>query len=888
MIDMYKINVSVLKSYKKDFDNEFNNFNNTSYSTFSSSYLKKCSDPSVQRMSIQLENFYKKIKKGYKNIDKWWTDYNENIESLENFLSDNGSVGAISESGIRNSANGLPILKKYNIKFSGIVPPATASSNYNAVFANNEVVTAGDVFKSLFSEYDVAAVNANSVISNNNIIGWIDELGSNVSENSENMWAGSTNWKNDVENWWNDFALPVLEKANTIVDDTIESVGAKYGSSAESLASNLVKIGNLVLFTSVMSGFSTGEEDYNSGITNWFEDIGCNVSDTVESVLNNFDDWKSDTEEWVETNALPLLEKATSITNNLVKSVAATIGTFELSLAEGIGKLGESVVDTAAILGTGVVTLGTGFAELTLSLFTGENEFSITKGIWDNTKGFVSKQYVNGWFDSFYENTKIGQFVKENAFGYEGVRSIVTGVSYIASVVVLTIFTAGAGAAAASGTAVTATTAAAATSAGHIAVGTAVAGLGKNVEKAWVEGADIGEGLAAGTLASVWEGVQSFLGAKISNLNMFGKEGLIKALNTSDAKTKVINSISRVILDGVDGGFEAVVLPAINSIYKKGYYDENGEYVEFLEDETILERYGEIFDDNGGWSAFLTEAAIGSASSVIGEAFDLKKYFKDSKKGYLSFSKEFNKSLKQLSDYFGDAGDNVNTLFKRGMTAKQILDELDGQDKIKFQNFLQNTQQGKYLASLSDEEISAMTTYTGGSFNTVNDMLRKEKISGTIVGIDAQKLINDMDSAIAKYGGLETATELYRAVNVGAFIKQKSTYAELFNGIDLDDLNQVYSILSALEGQEFRDLGYMSTSPGYSTSFAKLEDYPIVLEIIADEGTPGAYINQISLYYNRENEFLLARNTKLQMVEVLPPAKDINGLEKIIVKCVVK
>ena len=91
-----------------------------------------------------------------------------------------------------------------------------------------------------------------------------------------------------------------------------------------------------------------------------------------------------------------------------------------------------------------------------------------------------------------------------------------------------------------------------------------------------------------------------------------------------------------------------------------------------------------------------------------------------------------------------------------------------------------------------------------------------------------------------------------------------------------------------MEGKNFSDLGYMSTSPAYSASFAKYEAYPIVLDIIADKGTPGAYINQISRFYNTENEFLLNRGTVLQMVEVLTPQKDVNGLRKIIIKCVIK
>ena len=49
----------------------------------------------------------------------------------------------------------------------------------------------------------------------------------------------------------------------------------------------------------------------------------------------------------------------------------------------------------------------------------------------------------------------------------------------------------------------------------------------------------------------------------------------------------------------------------------------------------------------------------------------------------------------------------------------------------------------------------------------------------------------------------------------------------------------------------------------------------------------GAYINQISGFYNLENELLLARDTTLRITEILPPAVDTNGNDKIVVKCVI-
>lgn len=1024
MSDICKINVSILKSYEKDFKSELNNFNNKTYTTFSSSYLKNCSDAYVRRMSNELQTLYDKVKKGYQNIDKWWVDYNANVEGLENYLSDNGSAGAISESSIRNSVNQLPNLKKYNLKFAGIIPASMVGTSYNTAFANNSVVSAVDPFSSLYSDYRVSEVNASKVVNNDNVVDQIDEA---ISTASASVVSWAKNIGSNINNFFvstgakiSSFGETVVSKASEVIEDVdnlFDETKAYVANKAESLWDKTTEWWN----------------DTTQKVDNWFDEVGTNISNGAKSLWADVTDWWSDVEDWWNDDAIPWIQNAANAVWDVVKSVGATVAVFVQSLVEGILQFGEAIIDFVALVGTGVASIVTGLIDGGQAIYgaiTGNEWSSVTKQMWGGTMGFVSNQYVSGWFDLLYQNTGYGQWLAENAYGFDITRSIGSGIGYIAGVVVLTIATFGAGSVVAAGGSVTASTAAAATTATQMAVTATAAGIGRGTQNAWADGADLLEGLAAGTLTGLWEGLQFYVGGKISGLNIFGTDGILKSIGSSGLGTKLLNGLARVVLDGADGGVEGFVLPLITSIYKDGYYDENGNYVEFSDDQNIFERYSEVFDDNGGWTTVWTQASIGSATSLLGELFDLRKYFKDSKnkpniniseqelqvkidrynelldiknsedylsymdnakKGYaqelklefegiekefatleselsliagiasetdvdisaimddveteklfdydsnqptvdlfatekivpeveatldmfatekiisdntknanattsvsnqptahLSFSKEYAESIKQLSDYYGDAGGNINNMFLQGKTAKQILDELDGQAKIDFQNFLQNTRQGQYLASLSDAEIHSMTTYTGGSYKEINGMLRQENISGTIHGMDAQRLIDNMDAAIAKYGGLEASTEIYRAVGVSAFTSQNSTYAALFNGIDVSDLNQVYSVLKVLEGKDFGDLGYMSTSPAYSASFAKFQSYPIVLDIIADEGTSGAYINQISNFYNSENEFLLARDTVLQMVEVLAPEKDINGLEKIVVRCVVK
>ena len=257
--------------------------------------------------------------------------------------------------------------------------------------------------------------------------------------------------------------------------------------------------------------------------------------------------------------------------------------------------------------------------------------------------------------------------------------------------------------------------------------------------------------------------------------------------------------------------------------------------------------------------------------------------------GILKFCRDKYKTkiVEELGKYYGDAGYDIHKMFESGKTATQILSELNGKKKLDFENFLQNTISGRYLSTLSEQEILALCKYCGNGAQLVNGMLRTKKINGDIDGIDAHKFIEYMDSAIERYGGLECTTQLFRGISVRSFIKPfMKKYGALFS-FDMSNLDEVYASIKTLEGKEFGDLGYMSTSPGYDTSFAKLSHYPVVLDITAPTGTKGAYINQISGFYNLENELLLARDTTLRITEILPPAVDTNGNYKIVVKCVI-
>lgn len=590
-----KCNISLLDSYYQQFSNEKDKFNSTAYKTFSSSYLTRCNDYNIIKMKNNLEKVYSIINKGYKNIDSWWNSYNDDMKGVENALSNDSKTSSIKEGLLRNFINGqLPSLKNFDVTFSDLVSNKPLSTLPNSVFINNTVVSSvgvSDIFASVYKEFEdgktilkkgnkeatkikPSKFNESS-LSNDN---FLEATGAFVLDGAQSLFNTVNQGFSDVSNWWNNEAVPWINDAHQVVNNVLDSAGAFISSAGDKIVTGLNDLGKF-----------------------WAD---------VKSALG---------------------EIALGIVEGDFERVAATIANIGISFVEGLLQFGEAIIDFAAIVYTVNATLFTGIFDIGQAVYgrvTGNEWSSATKVLWDQTMGFVSEKHVTSWFDSFYENNWIGQFIKQNSYSFDTFRSLSSGVGYTSGVVILTIATFGAGGAAVAGSAATTSGAVAATSATQMSVVAGLAGIGRGTENAWANGAGAVEGLVAGSLTGLWEGFQFYVGGKISNFQ------ILKGASTFGSK--FFNSVGRVVLDGIDGGTEGLVQPFINMIYADGYYDENGNYIEFTANDNILERYCQLFDDNGGFGAIFTNAAVGSASSAIGEAFDLRKYFNQEKSNVTS------------------------------------------------------------------------------------------------------------------------------------------------------------------------------------------------------------------------------------------------------------
>lgn len=335
----------------------------------------------------------------------------------------------------------------------------------------------------------------------------------------------------------------------------------------------------------------------------------------------------------------------------LIKT-GASIVNFAVGLINGVLNFVEALVDCVALIVSAVASIFTGLYDLCQWIsgkITGNEDWeSATKKMWGGVMKFVGTKWVDKLFNGFYENTAVGKWIDEQAYGpfkhTGGMYKFSKGVGYVVGVVILTIVTygiggaaagaggaagsaggaaagaAGGAAGAASSSFATAATAVFTTKSGAALLGVvgAAAGTGKNTQNAWADGASLGEGLTYGVAMGAYEGLQFYGGARINMLKV--------------GNSKLLTAGSHVALDTLDGASSAFVDPALKMIYTPNEqnqeqimyyvnYDENGNKIDnkTWDELTFGQKYKAMFEYNGGWKTVATNAAIAGALSTITE-----------------------------------------------------------------------------------------------------------------------------------------------------------------------------------------------------------------------------------------------------------------------------
>lgn len=99
---MNNIDVTILSSYKNMIKEEKLNYELNTYNIFKNSYLNTNNNLKLNQTVKKISDLYDKILLDYEKIYKWLDSYIENAVALENNLANNGSIGDIKESSIRN------------------------------------------------------------------------------------------------------------------------------------------------------------------------------------------------------------------------------------------------------------------------------------------------------------------------------------------------------------------------------------------------------------------------------------------------------------------------------------------------------------------------------------------------------------------------------------------------------------------------------------------------------------------------------------------------------------------------------------------------------------------------------------------------------------------
>lgn len=484
--------------------------------------------------------------------------------------------------------------------------------------------------------------------------------------------------------------------------------------------------------------------------------MNCEVTKTATSIVKELDNTKDKVISWWNNEAMPSLKNgATTVCNyskELIKAkeeadkkIKATLANVGASITEGVGLFGEHLMDFFATVVTNAaiedVNSQNAYLE-SIGIEPAINSKEFEQEITKQTSAFVGKTFVKDFYDVNVYETKIkdtngnlvagnGNWISNNSLWFDQVRGIGNGLGEMAGTVATGALTGG--------------------STLGLAVIAGVSGFGQGTENAINNGGTFYEANLAGSATGLLNGIQYYIGAQINN---------VKVINTEGLKSQLLNSAVHVTLDSIDSALESFVNPAINQIYAKGYYDQDGNYIEYLNDETFFERYTNSFNENGGWAGVATNALVGAIGSSLGETFDIARFFKNKNESInvdKSFSQVlFEKKLKNeipseriidpthgyqlnISDY----NDFYKVRLENGYFTREQLDNmlkninsygyLDEQTGNYLKNLVDNQDYDIYFKSIHDTDLDSImekgiycngtvTSLGGGLPTSINDI----------------------------------------------------------------------------------------------------------------------------------------------------------------------
>ena len=181
------------------------------------------------------------------------------------------------------------------------------------------------------------------------------------------------------------------------------------------------------------------EIEENYGITKAsFSNTSAKLGEGITSEVDSIDTgWEDIEYEW-NHKIVPILIDSGKEIGNVIERTTATVATGATSIIEGLAGFGEAILDFSALVGTAASSTVTGVIDLGQAIrgaVTGEEWNSLTKQMWDETQQVVSQKQVETAFNSMYENTAYGNWLKDKSYAFDTVRELGKGIGYSSGVI---------------------------------------------------------------------------------------------------------------------------------------------------------------------------------------------------------------------------------------------------------------------------------------------------------------------------------------------------------------------------------------------------------------------------------------------------------------------
>ena len=286
--------------------------------------------------------------------------------------------------------------------------------------------------------------------------------------------------------------------------------------------------------------------------------------------------------------------------SNVMAKTGATISVAAVSLVEGVGIFAEGLVDCAALVAGGVGTA----LNYTYGFFANDLDSSdeLNELMWKDVRAFVSKEHVKTAFDSFYENNDTGKSMKENAFGFDMIRSIGNEVGEVVGAVTVSALTGGVV---------------------NPAVFYGISKAGNHVEENWQdENTSTQAGLVKGVFQGVGDGVFFAIGMKGDTVMKKAATEAVKKGGEQALKKTAILSVKTLFESGCSVAQDGSNI-LINALFSNDTVKtQSGEIIRL---NTFSDKLNYYYQEAGGAQGLVNSMATASILSFMSDTVDISK-----------------------------------------------------------------------------------------------------------------------------------------------------------------------------------------------------------------------------------------------------------------------